>query len=100
RSKNLLIQMIGRGLRLHPGKQNCHIIDMVASLETGIINTPTLLGLDPDEGLDQVSMEDAKKMRESNGQGFSRPTLDQDPDADLTVTLTDYDSVQDLLQDN
>lgn len=35
KSRNLLIQMIGRGLRLFPGKENCHIIDMVATLETG-----------------------------------------------------------------
>ena len=42
KSRNLLIQMIGRGMRLYPGKDNCHIIDMVASLEAGIVTTPTL----------------------------------------------------------
>ena len=42
KSRNLLVQMIGRGMRLYPGKENCHIIDMVASLETGIVTTPTL----------------------------------------------------------
>ena len=42
KSRNLLVQMIGRGMRLYPGKSNCHIIDMVASLEAGIITTPTL----------------------------------------------------------
>lgn len=42
KSRNLLVQMIGRGMRLYPGKENCHIIDMVASLEAGIITTPTL----------------------------------------------------------
>ena len=42
KSRNLLIQMIGRGMRLYPGKENCHIIDMVASLEAGIVTTPTL----------------------------------------------------------
>ena len=42
KSRNLLVQMIGRGMRLHPGKENCHIIDMVASLEAGIVTTPTL----------------------------------------------------------
>lgn len=34
--------MIGRGMRLYPGKVDCHIIDMVASLEAGIVTTPTL----------------------------------------------------------
>jgi ATP-dependent helicase IRC3 len=47
KSRNLLVQMIGRGMRIHPGKKDCHIIDMVASLETGIVTTPTLFGLDP-----------------------------------------------------
>lgn len=42
KSRNLLVQMIGRGMRLYPGKANCHIIDMVASLEAGIVTTPTL----------------------------------------------------------
>ena len=42
KSRNLLVQMIGRGMRLYPGKENCHIIDMVASLEPGIVTTPTL----------------------------------------------------------
>ena len=40
KSRNLLVQMIGRGMRLSPGKVNCHIIDMVASLKTGIVSTP------------------------------------------------------------
>jgi ATP-dependent helicase IRC3 len=100
RSKNLLIQMIGRGLRLHPGKENCHIIDLVASLETGVLTTPTLLGLDPDEGLDKAGIEEVKKIREAGASGFGRPKQDYDPDAEVTVTLTDYDSVQDLLQDS
>lgn len=42
KSRNLLVQMIGRGMRLYTGKENCHIIDMVASLEAGIVTTPTL----------------------------------------------------------
>ena len=42
KSRNLLIQMIGRGMRLYPGKENCHIIDMVSSLGVGIVTTPTL----------------------------------------------------------
>ena len=42
KSRNLLVQMIGRGTRLYPSKENCHVIDMVASLETGVVTTPTL----------------------------------------------------------
>lgn len=42
KSRNLLVQMLGRGMRLYPGKENCHVIDMVASLEAGVVTTPTL----------------------------------------------------------
>ncbi|KAI5297769.1 hypothetical protein KEM55_004260, partial [Ascosphaera atra] len=66
RSKNLLIQMVGRGLRLYPGKKDCHIIDIVGSLETGIVTTPTLFGLHPDEGLKEVSAEDMDKLKDKD----------------------------------
>ncbi|KMP05440.1 hypothetical protein DIZ76_015731 [Coccidioides immitis] len=98
RSKNLLVQMIGRGLRLHPGKQDCHIIDMVAALQTGIVTTPTLFGLHPDEGLDKASVDDIDRLRE-------KPIIPQlkgskpDPKGDIVVDFTDYDSVHDLIQD-
>jgi ATP-dependent helicase IRC3 len=50
KSRNLLTQMVGRGLRNHDGKVHCHVIDMVGSLETGTLATvPTLAGLDPME---------------------------------------------------
>ena len=64
RSRNLLVQMIGRGMRLHPGKKNCHIIDLVSSLETGIVTTPTLFGLDPNELVDKASVTDMRKLKE------------------------------------
>ncbi|OAL72482.1 DEAD box helicase [Trichophyton violaceum] len=103
RSKNLLIQMIGRGLRLHPDKANCHIIDMVASLNCGVLTTPTLLGLHPDEGLDKISAKDAKEKRENfdkdpaQGQGTKKGRSPEDED--IVVGFTDYDSVHDLVQD-
>ncbi|KAF3482777.1 DEAD box family helicase [Arthroderma uncinatum] len=101
RSKNLLIQMIGRGLRLHPGKTNCHIIDMVASLDHGVLTTPTLFGLHPDEGLDETPAKDFKKRREDfeNGtlqEGEEKPSPKQE---NVVVDFTDYDSVHDLVQD-
>src|SRR4029453_8987128 len=33
-SKGLLIQMAGRGMRLHPGKDNCLLLDFAHNLET------------------------------------------------------------------
>lgn len=108
RSRNLLIQMIGRGMRLHTGKENCHIIDMVATLETGVITTPTLLGLDPDAMLDHASAEDAKKIKERKEEEKLRekelsqvqPRTSAGPtEIRSTVTFTEYSSIHELLED-
>ena len=114
RSKNLLIQMIGRGLRLFPGKKDCHIIDMVATLEhTGVVSTPTLFGLHPDEVLDKSTVEslqsryveergedgshqDASDEEVTSGSNISDDTI---PPTETSLTFTKYDSIFDLLND-
>lgn len=107
KSRNLLVQMIGRGMRLHPGKDNCHIIDMVASLEGGIITTPTLFGLDPDLVVDASSPHDMQKRVEQKRRDeatreatihLSNPHIAQDAHSS-TITFTDYASVADLVAD-
>lgn len=109
KSRNLLVQMIGRGMRLHPGKQNCHVIDMVASLETGIVCTPTLFGLDPSELLEESSMNDIEALKDRKEEEEQRKleaaqALRQNTDSVSTVpqhvTMTDYDSVFDLIEDS
>ncbi|KAJ8122417.1 hypothetical protein O1611_g9845 [Lasiodiplodia mahajangana] len=106
RSRNLLVQMIGRGMRLHPGKTNCHIIDMVSSLATGIVTTPTLFGLDPSQLVKEVSVDDmknlqsrkeAEKVRESVALA-ANPAPSQIKD-NTNVTFVEYDSVLDLISD-
>ncbi|KAG7287985.1 hypothetical protein NEMBOFW57_007505 [Staphylotrichum longicolle] len=106
RSRNLLIQMIGRGMRLHTGKQNCHIIDMVAGLETGIVTTPTLFGLDPDEIVSEAPADkmyeladrkEAEKARET--QSRQHITGPEATGRSYNVTFTEYDSVFDLIAD-
>ncbi|KAI5208435.1 DEAD/DEAH box helicase-like protein [Aureobasidium subglaciale] len=111
KSRNLLVQMIGRGLRLHPGKQGCHVVDMVASLETGIVTTPTLFGLDPSELVDHAdvaSMASTKEKREREKQreeeaalGLESPPVDVGDLKNLAgnITFTHYDSVNDLVED-
>ncbi|KAL2129927.1 hypothetical protein VTI74DRAFT_7091 [Chaetomium olivicolor] len=106
RSRNLLIQMIGRGMRLHSGKQNCHIIDMVAGLETGIVTTPTLFGLDPDEMVNEASadkmyeLRDRKEAeRDREAQARQRTTGAESTGRSYSVTFTEYDSVFDLISD-
>lgn len=114
RSRNLLIQMIGRGLRLFPGKKNCHIIDMVATLETGVLSTPTLFGLHPDEVLEKSNV---KKLRQdpevdialgSGGEAQAQQQqhegdeteANQPPeDEDFNLEFTHYESVMDLISD-
>ncbi|KAI1369633.1 P-loop containing nucleoside triphosphate hydrolase protein [Xylaria arbuscula] len=107
RSRNLLVQMIGRGMRLHPGKANCHIIDMVSSLAGGIVTTPTLFGLDPSEIVKEVSVDAMKslkmrkeeeKTRDAVAQGKSR--VEPSVRSSANVTFTEYDSVLDLIADS
>ncbi|KAL2788371.1 P-loop containing nucleoside triphosphate hydrolase protein [Aspergillus keveii] len=103
RSRNLLIQMIGRGLRLYPGKKDCHIIDMVATLDTGVISTPTLFGLHPDEVLKEVSTEKLKEKKSAAEQASVAqrvPAEDDELDvSDIKLTFTKYDTIYDLIHD-
>jgi ATP-dependent helicase IRC3 len=100
-SRNLLIQMIGRGLRLFPGKTNCHIIDMVASLaKVGVLSTPTLFGLHPDEALNNASLEDFQRRKDDNPS--SLPDTLQPyhlPDDHVDVTITKYENIYELIKD-
>jgi ATP-dependent helicase IRC3 len=106
RSRNLLVQMIGRGMRLHPGKKDCHVIDMVSSLATGIITTPTLFGLDPNELVSAASPEEMQDMRDRKEAEKERAEKVERPITDpgsatrpRNVTFTHYDSVFDLIAD-
>ncbi|KAF1993421.1 P-loop containing nucleoside triphosphate hydrolase protein, partial [Amniculicola lignicola CBS 123094] len=106
KSRNLLVQMIGRGMRLHKGKENCHIIDLVASLSTGVVSTPTLFGLDPAEIVENATNDEMmelkdrkeieKRREEAVAEAQTERIARQIPG---TITFTDYDSVHDLLAD-
>lgn len=104
KSRNLLVQMIGRGMRLHPGKENCHVIDMVASLVTGIVTVPTLFGLDPSELVKETNVSELKRLKEDKeveAQNNDSKSSVASPHGvfDGRVTFTDYDSVYDLIDD-
>lgn len=100
-SRNLLVQMMGRGLRQHTDKEDCHVIDMVASLETGIVTVPTLFGLDPQElvkDADAESMKDLKERREeakelAELEAAQSANKEVDPD----VIFNYYDDLHDLI---
>lgn len=107
KSRNLLVQMIGRGMRLHKGKTNCHVIDMVAALSTGVVSTPTLFGLDPAEIVEKADTKSLTELKQ-------RKEMDRLREEEVaetkkkavtrklpgTVTFTDYDSVHDLIADS
>ncbi|KAJ4328488.1 putative ATP-dependent helicase IRC3 [Fusarium piperis] len=105
RSRNLLVQMIGRGMRLHPGKKNCHVIDLVSSLDTGIVTTPTLFGLDPNVLVERATVKDLRKIKESeevehvDSQTSLSYQTSGGPNSPDSVTFTDYSSVLDLIAD-
>lgn len=108
KSRNLLVQMIGRGMRLHPGKENCHIIDMVSALSIGVVSTPTLFGLDPAEIIEKASTKDMMELKERKEEESKREQVAADVvarplsvSAKLpgSITFTDYDSVHDLIAD-
>ncbi len=110
KSRNLLVQMIGRGMRLHPGKANCHVIDMVASLAVGIVTTPTLFGLDPGEIVKEADVTELKSTRERKELETFREQQAAEAEAvqllrpstqrpQLDISFTDYESVYDLIDD-
>jgi superfamily II DNA or RNA helicase len=51
KSKPLYVQMIGRGLRIHPGKTDCLIVDMVGvSKRHTLVQAPAIFGLAAEPG--------------------------------------------------
>ncbi|KAF9930326.1 hypothetical protein BGZ67_005878 [Mortierella alpina] len=49
KSNVLFQQMLGRGMRLYAGKDDCHVLDFVDAVQgEALVSAPTLLGLDPE----------------------------------------------------
>lgn len=64
RSRSLLIQMIGRGLRLHHSKKHCNIIDFIGASRVGVVSIPTLAGIEHLENtLDDATIDDLVEIR-------------------------------------
>lgn len=64
KSRPLLVQMIGRGLRLHADKTYCHVIDIVGARRTGILSVPNLFSLPDNYSIDGKSFESMEKEKE------------------------------------
>jgi len=100
RSRNVFLQMIGRGMRLSPntGKQDCRVIDFVDSTNRviGIVNAPTLLGLDPEAALDGISIQELDMSADVTSEELSTTYPTEDHRLDVpdpkSVTYVDYDN--------
>ncbi|KAG0125606.1 P-loop containing nucleoside triphosphate hydrolase protein [Tuber indicum] len=118
RSKNLITQMIGKGLRKteNTGKTDCHIIDMVANLSRGVVTTPSLFGLDPDLMVSEMTpdqmhamadkeaearqkAEEEEKRILANKLNFVSPACLPPPPPPIQLEYTNYDDIWDLLND-
>lgn len=63
-SRPLFVQMIGRGLRLHEGKEHCHIVDFVNASNVGIFSVPTLFGIHEfQENMNDMKFSDFKRLK-------------------------------------
>lgn len=103
KSRNLLVQMIGRGLRKTQEKTTCLVLDMVGSLADGIVTTPSLFGLDPDEvvtGADSKQLLELKVKRDLEREAAT-PVAQSTNLTTLpgNITFTEYEDVNDLIQD-
>lgn len=68
KSRILLSQMIGRGLRLHRSKRRCHVIDLCGTIGTGFQSVPTLFSLPSDFDIREKSVDDLVKASEEQKQ--------------------------------
>ncbi|KAF9172998.1 hypothetical protein BGX21_003955 [Mortierella sp. AD011] len=69
KSNVLFQQMLGRGMRLYPGKEDCLVLDFVDIVKgEGLVTLPTLLGLDASAVLNKTAainnQEDVDAIRE------------------------------------
>ncbi|KAG4303927.1 hypothetical protein PORY_002671 [Pneumocystis oryctolagi] len=97
KSQNLFVQMIGRGMRLFPGKTNCHVIDMVGNVLNGIVTIPTLFGLDPSEISHEISLSELKRISNSKKtqnhelNGPKNPSIQQASSISSDIKYTERD---------
>lgn len=65
KSRPLLVQMIGRGLRLHQGKDVCHVVDMTGTCDIGILSVPTLFDLPAGHNVQGKSLAELQEEKEA-----------------------------------
>lgn len=82
RSRSLLVQMIGRGLRVHHSKEHCHIVDFIGASRVGVVSIPTLVGIDNYDGeLDETTIQDLRQVKQAmleRQQALERHKMEQE----------------------
>lgn len=63
KSKTLLVQMIGRGLRLHASKEFCHIVDFVGINNSSVVTVPSLRNLPTSFQSNELSFKEMDDMK-------------------------------------
>lgn len=100
KSPGLLAQMIGRGLRNFPGKDCCHIIDMVGKVTPDMATVPSLFGSHPGrkikaetpiEELERDVEEEMQKVEEE----IDNPEIDLDS---VNISFQTYDDIEDFMR--
>jgi ATP-dependent helicase IRC3 len=90
RSSTLMTQQVGRGTRLHPGKTDCIIIDVVDNTKKcSLVTLPSLLGLKPEMNLHGESLTKAVEILEDLQEKY--------PSVDFTQ-LTDLKDVKQYVE--
>ena len=59
KSESLYAQCVGRGARLHPGKEDCLVLDFVDLSDLSLVNLPSLVGLPKEINLEGETVTEA-----------------------------------------
>lgn len=102
-SPGLLTQMLGRGLRTHPNKDHCHIIDMVGKVNPNMATVPTLFGsfagkrVENSKSLDEVAEEAAEEALEISKEIYMHESNKIDKDS-VKITFETYDNLESFMR--
>lgn len=74
KSRTLLVQMLGRGLRLHEGKTHCHVVDIAGTRGTGM-SIPLAFELPSGIDLEEKSLESLMKTQARTEEDYYEKAL-------------------------
>ncbi|KAK5798825.1 P-loop containing nucleoside triphosphate hydrolase protein [Linnemannia elongata] len=104
KSNVLFQQMLGRGMRLHPGKEDCLVLDFVDVVRgDGLVTLPTLLGLETDSVLNDEKIATLEEQAASSEFPDETETVEEiDPSTGLKVArirVLEYENPYQLIGD-